>query len=243
MESQDRTILVIEDQAQVRYNIQQILELSDYRVLTAENGRMGLQLARNMIVDLIICDVMMPEMDGYEVVAALREKDATATIPFIFLTAKVDRSDMRMGMELGADDYLTKPFAAEELLKAVENRFQRQAIYIENLDRERKKAEELGKQIEQTILQAEGSKQAADLKEELLNKLISDISDPVSNINLAVRMLQDATTEEQRDRYLKILQQECAREMQLLKEMSELQTLLSPENAAILNKFNLLNKK
>lgn len=243
MESQDRTILVIEDQAQVRYNIQQILELSDYRVLTAENGRMGLQLARNMIVDLIICDVMMPEMDGYEVVAALREKDATATIPFIFLTAKVDRSDMRMGMELGADDYLTKPFAAEELLKAVENRFQRQAIYIKNLDRERKKAEELGKQIEQTILQAEGSKQAADLKEELLNKLISDISDPVSNINLAVRMLQDATTEEQRDRYLKILQQECAREMQLLKEMSELQTLLSPENAAILNKFNLLNKK
>lgn len=243
MESQDKTILVVEDEAQVRYNIQEILELSDYRVLTAENGRVGLQLARNMIVDLIICDVMMPEMDGYQVVAALRENDVTAIIPFIFLTAKVDRSDLRMGMELGADDYLTKPFAAEELLKAVENRFQRQAIYIKKLERERKKAEELGKQVEQTLLQAEGNQQAADLKEELLNKLISDISDPVSNINLAVKMLQNATTEEQRDRYLKVLQQECAREMQLLKEMSELQTLLSPENAAILNKFNLLNRK
>ena len=243
MESQERTILVIEDEAQVRYNIQQILELSDYRVLTAENGRVGLQLARNMIVDLIICDVMMPEMDGYQVVAALRENDVTATIPFIFLSAKVERSDLRMGMELGADDYLTKPFLAEELIKAVENRFERQAIYIKKLDRERKKTEELGKQIEKTLLQAQGSQQAAELKEELLNKLISDISDPVSNINLAVRMLQDATTEEQRDRYLQILQQECAREMQLLKEMSELQTLLSPENAAILHKFNLLNRK
>ena len=116
METQTKTILVIEDERQVRNNIQQILELSDYRVLAAENGIVGLQLAKTALPDLIICDVMMPEMDGYEVVAALRENNATATIPFIFLTAKVERTDLRQGMELGADDYLTKPFTAEEVI-------------------------------------------------------------------------------------------------------------------------------
>lgn len=243
MENQTKTILVIEDERQVRNNIQQILELSDYRVLAAENGRVGLQLAKTALSDLIICDVMMPEMDGYEVVAALRKNNATATIPFIFLTAKVDRTDLRQGMESGADDYLTKPFTAEELLKAVEIRFQRQVAHVERLKLEREKAQELSKQIQQALLKIEGSQQLASLKEELLNKLIANISDPVSNINLAIKMLRDATTELQRDRYLQILQQECDREMQLLKEVTELQTLLTPENAAILQKFNLLNRK
>ena len=243
MENQTNTILVIEDEPQVRHNIQQILELSDYQVLGAENGRVGLQLAKTALPDLIICDVMMPEMDGYQVVAALRENNATTTIPFIFLTAKVERTDLRQGMELGADDYLTKPFTAEELLKAVESRFQRQAAQIQRVKLEREKAEELSKQIQQALLKIEGSQQLANLKEELLNKLIANISDPVSNINLAIQMLKNATSEPQRDRYLKILQQECDREMQLLKEVTELQTLLTPENAAILQKFNLLNRK
>ncbi len=243
MESQTKTILVIEDEPQVRNNIQQILELSDYRVLAAENGRIGLQLAKTALPDLIICDVMMPEIDGYEVLAALRENNATATIPFIFLTAKVERTDLRQGMELGADDYLTKPFTAEEVLKAVEIRFQREAAHLERLKLEREKAEELSQQIQQALLKIEGSQQLANLKEELLNKLIANISDPVSNINLAIQMLKNATSEPQRDRYLKILQQECDREMQLLKEVTELQTLLTPENAAILHKFNLLNKR
>lgn len=243
MENQTKTILVIEDEPQVRNNIQQIIELSDYRVLAAENGRVGLQLAKTALPDLIICDIMMPEMNGYEVVAALRENNATATIPFIFLTAKVERTDLRQGMELGADDYLTKPFTAEELLKAVESRFQRQAAHLERVKLEREKAEELSKQIQQALLKIEGSEQLANLKEELLNKLIANISDPVSNINLAIKMLKNSTSETQRDRYLNILQQECDREMQLLKEVTELQTLLTPENAAILQKFNLLNRK
>jgi len=243
MKNETKTILVIEDEPQVCNNIQQILELSDYRVLAAQNGRIGLQLAKTALPDLIICDVMMPEMNGYEVVAALRENNVTATIPFIFLTAKVERTDLRQGMELGADDYLTKPFTAEEVLKAVEIRFQREAAHVERLKLEREKAQELRKQIQQALLKIEGSEQLTNLKEELLNKLIANISDPVSNINLAIQMLKNATNEPQRDRYLKILQQECDREMQLLKEVTELQTLLTPENAAILQKFNLLNRK
>ncbi|MGD2179566.1 EAL domain-containing response regulator [Lusitaniella coriacea] len=113
------TILAIEDDDRVRDNIQDILELEDFEVITAKNGIMGLQLIRQQIPDLIICDVMMPEMDGYAVLNTLRQKKETAAIPLILLTAKANRNDWRKGMELGADDYLTKPFTPEELLKAI----------------------------------------------------------------------------------------------------------------------------
>lgn len=113
------TILAIEDDDRVRDNIQDILELENFEVITAKNGAVGLQLIRHQIPDLIICDVMMPEIDGYTVLNLLRQQEETAAIPLIFLTAKANRSDLRKGMELGADDYLTKPFTPEELLKAI----------------------------------------------------------------------------------------------------------------------------
>jgi diguanylate cyclase (GGDEF)-like protein len=116
------TILVIEDENQIRANIQEILELNDFQTITAENGQIGVDLAREYFPDLVICDVMMPEMDGYEVVSQLRQHSSTESIPFIFLTAKIERKDMRVGMQLGADDYLTKPFAPEELVEAVKIR-------------------------------------------------------------------------------------------------------------------------
>lgn len=124
-------ILVIEDEVQVRENIQEILELEDFDILVAENGRIGVQLAKAEIPDLIICDIMMPELDGYGVLTALRQDWATATIPLIFLTAKADRSDMRQGMQLGADDYLIKPVTPAELLQAIATRLERQAAIIE----------------------------------------------------------------------------------------------------------------
>jgi CheY-like chemotaxis protein len=93
-----------------------------------KNGLIGALWAREHLPDLIICDVMMPELDGYGVLAALRQDPATATIPFIFLTAKADKVDLRQGMELGADDYLTKPFTTEELLGAIASRFAKQKL-------------------------------------------------------------------------------------------------------------------
>ncbi len=118
-------ILVIEDEPEMRRNLATILQLEHYRPLTAENGRIGLQLASKERPDLILCDVMMPELDGYGVLQALRQDPALALIPFIFLTAKGEKQDLRSGMNLGADDYLTKPVAKADLLRAIAARLRR----------------------------------------------------------------------------------------------------------------------
>ncbi len=118
-------ILIIEDDAQTRENIGIILEMEGHRVLTAPDGRAGLETARREQPDLIVCDLMMPELDGHGVLQALRSNEETAGIPFIFLTARAERADQRMGMNLGADDYLCKPIDAEDLLAAIQARLRR----------------------------------------------------------------------------------------------------------------------
>ena len=113
-------ILVIEDNFEVRENLCEILELTGYEVYSAPNGKIGVQMAISKEPDLIICDVMMPELDGFGVLKILNRNTHTNDIPFIFLTAKAEKSDFRKGMGLGADDYITKPFDDTELLEAVE---------------------------------------------------------------------------------------------------------------------------
>lgn len=120
-----KKILLIEDNADMRENTSEILELADYEVLTASNGKEGVEKAKKELPDLIICDIMMPELDGYGVLFMLSKGADTAKIPFIFLTAKSEKSDFRKGMELGADDYLTKPFEEMELLNAIESRLKK----------------------------------------------------------------------------------------------------------------------
>jgi DNA-binding response OmpR family regulator len=113
------TILVIEDEADVRENLQEILELEDFEVLTAENGKIGLQLAIEQQPSLIICDVMMPELDGYGVISSLRKNSITIETPFIFLSAKSTDEDRQKGLRLGANDYLTKPFTPRDIRQAI----------------------------------------------------------------------------------------------------------------------------
>lgn len=120
-----KKILLIEDDDLVRANTAEILGLANYQVRSAENGKKGLQVAKEFSPDLIICDVMMPELDGYGVLHILAKDPDTAGIPFIFLSAKSDKSEIRKGMELGADDYLTKPYEDTELLNAVEARMKK----------------------------------------------------------------------------------------------------------------------
>jgi DNA-binding response OmpR family regulator len=130
-----KRILLIEDNQEIRENTAEILELSGYQVLNAQNGKIGVELAKKELPDLIICDVMMPELDGFGVLHILSKNTSTAGIPFIFLTAKNETEDRRKGMNLGADDYLTKPFDDLELLGAIEMRLKKQAILKDELKR------------------------------------------------------------------------------------------------------------
>ncbi|HEY0653029.1 MAG TPA: response regulator [Chryseosolibacter sp.] len=121
-------ILLIEDNAEMAENISSILQLARYNVIHAPNGKVGVDLAQQNHPDLILCDVMMPELDGYGVLHILNKDSDTASIPFIFLTAKADKSDFRAGMNLGADDYITKPFDGVDLLKVVEMRLKKNEL-------------------------------------------------------------------------------------------------------------------
>jgi CRP-like cAMP-binding protein/CheY-like chemotaxis protein len=134
-----KKVLIIEDNTDIRENVVEILELADYTVFEAENGRIGVDLAVKNLPDIILCDIMMPELDGYGVLYMLNKNPETSTIPFIFLTAKAEKVDLRKGMEMGADDYLTKPFDDMELLNAIESRLRKkeaqQTFYSRSLER------------------------------------------------------------------------------------------------------------
>jgi CRP-like cAMP-binding protein len=123
-----KKILLIEDNTEVRENTSEILALAHYDVVTAPNGKVGVEMAQSENPDLIICDIMMPELDGYGVLHILSKRTETARIPFIFLTAKTEKTDIRKGMTLGADDYLTKPFDDTDLLNAIETRLKKSAL-------------------------------------------------------------------------------------------------------------------
>ncbi len=128
-----KKILLIEDNEDIRSNIAEILELSSYKVVTAKDGIQGMALALEQKPDLIICDIMMPGLDGYGVLHAVHKSETIKNTPFIFLTAKTERSDLRKGMEMGADDYITKPFNNTELLNAVSGRLKKLEMLKEEL--------------------------------------------------------------------------------------------------------------
>ncbi|MEG3892671.1 EAL domain-containing response regulator [Microcoleus sp. MON2_D6] len=137
-----KKILVIEDEQVIRENILKLLKAEGFDVTGAENGSQGLYAAVSNLPDVIICDVMMPELDGYGVLMALRSNPVTATVPFVFLTGKADRSEMRQGMELGADDYLTKPFSKAELVGAISSRLKKQEAVAEQYNTLRSQSSE-----------------------------------------------------------------------------------------------------
>jgi CheY-like chemotaxis protein/CRP-like cAMP-binding protein len=127
-----KSILVIDDNKDIRENTAEILDMAGYKTFTAENGKKGVDIALKEKPNVIVCDIMMPELDGYGVLHLLRKNVETQNTPFIFLTAKTERSDLRKGMEMGADDYITKPFEDIELLNAIETRLKKMEV-LENV--------------------------------------------------------------------------------------------------------------
>ncbi|MFO8037935.1 MAG: response regulator [Sodalinema sp.] len=224
-----KKILVVEDEGILQKNIIKILRLEGFEVIGADDGASGVACARQESPDLIVCDVMMPEMDGYQVLQTLQEDVNTALIPFIFLTAKTDRSDMRQGFEMGADDYLVKPFDADELLRAIDARFKKQEVMVNRLS---SLSEELGRLQE-----------FLDAKDGLMTNLNQELRRPMSNIKMALTMLQAQKTPEAQERYISILEEEFSREISLLNQVEEMQKLLTPENVSLLRQFHLLQNR
>jgi CheY-like chemotaxis protein len=231
-----KKILVIEDEKPVLTNIIEILESGGFNAIGAENGEVGVQLATQEIPDLIICDVMMPVLDGYGVLTKLRSQPLTEIIPFIFLTAKADKGDLRQGMNLGADDYISKPFRRKELLEAVNTRLEKQAAVMQKYMSQFQRAEGL-------LSKMQDLQQLSETKEGLLMKLIGDLRDPLSKINLAIKMLKNTPPGASRDRYLEILQEEFDKEIALLNQVSDVQELLTLDNVKLLRQFNLIEAK
>lgn len=243
-------ILVIEDEESVRLNLVEMLEAEDYQAVSAPNGMIGAMGALDHIPDLIICDVMMPELDGYGVLDTLRQDLATATIPFIFLTAKADKGDIREGMKLGADDYLTKPFTRDELLQSITTRLRKQAVTAQqrtasapraDLQEPVQKQEALQPSPEELQHQIQELQRSTNLQEERLKQTHQEMSNFLAKINMAIFMLKNTASESQRDRCLEILQEACTEEIAMLNQVPNLQDWLTPENIKLLNQLNLVN--
>ena len=132
-----KKVLLIEDDTVVRENTAELLELANYTVITADNGKTGVAKAKKHLPDIIICDIMMPELNGYGVLQILSKEKSTRLIPFIFLSAKTEHKDIRKGMDLGADDYITKPFDESEIFSAIESRLAKVAIFNEKREKQK----------------------------------------------------------------------------------------------------------
>ncbi|MBD2369213.1 response regulator [Leptolyngbya sp. FACHB-161] len=212
-------ILVIEDEKDVRLNILEILASGGFDSLNADNGMTGIQLAKERSPDLILCDIKMPDFDGYNVLEALRQDPSTAMIPFIFLTAKADKADMRQGMNLGADDYLTKPFRRVELLETIAARLKRHSAQLEI----QRKVDEL-----QSI---------NSQKNDLLNTITHDLRAPLTTIKVALQLM-DAMPDNRRQ-YIDIALNACDQGDELIQNLLDLYQLESGEALAPPEPLNL----
>jgi two-component system, OmpR family, alkaline phosphatase synthesis response regulator PhoP len=229
-----KKILVIDDERSTRTNIISFLEAEGYEALGAENGRVGIALAQQNLPDLIICDILMPGLDGYDVLTTLQQDVRTATIPFIFLTISASEAGYRQSLELGADDYLSKPVTSEQLRSAIVLRLEPQISTprpsLVAADRFSSSSAENPVEL-QPLLQA---------KDQLLNRLCQRIPRHLIQANAILQGLKelpsdrDSPEERLRQRQLQELQEAIAAIQAIMNESTVLQASLTPENAELL---------
>jgi two-component system, sensor histidine kinase and response regulator len=212
-------ILVIEDEKDVRLNIIEILNSGGFDTLNADNGELGIKLAKSGAPDLIICDIKMSDFDGYNVLTELRQDPVTTTIPFIFLTAKADKADIRQGMNLGADDYLTKPFRRVELLDTITARLKKHNALVEI----QKKVQELQ---EITIR-----------KNDLVSTITHDLRAPLATIKVALQLME--AMPDNRQQYLEIASAACDQGDDLIQNLLDLYQLETDETPVVLQPLDL----
>ncbi|MUG99892.1 response regulator [Scytonema sp. UIC 10036] len=229
-----KKVLVIEDDEAIKNIILELLEAEGFGVMSAINGQMGIELAKTQAPDLIICDIMMPNFNGYSVLNALHLEPKTALIPFIFLTAKVERSEIRKGMNLGADDYVTKPFTRDELLEAVTVRLKKKDFLVDYYSTDIQSKEDGENTIDVNIINS--------TKEEIIEQFLLKKTQIMARMNTALHMLENCKTVEQYEHYSKIIQDEYKQEIKLINEFTELRSLLTPKNIKLLCQYNLIRE-
>ncbi len=212
-------VLVIEDEEDVRSNIVEILGSGGFQSLDAGNGQSGLALAKAHHPDLILCDIKMPDVDGYDVLQEIRLDPTTATIPFIFLTAKTDRADLRQGMNLGADDYLIKPFRRLELLETISARLKKHEALI---------------QLEDRVCALQDQ---TNHKNDLLSTITHDLRAPLTTIKVALQMME--TRPENRRQYTEIALHACEQGDELVQNLLDLYQIEAGESSVVSAPFDL----
>ncbi|AFZ43722.1 response regulator receiver protein [Halothece sp. PCC 7418] len=223
-------ILVIEDEDVIRETIVELLAADQFAPIATDNGEEGIDIAIREQPHLIICDIVMADLSGYQVLEQLRKQAETRFIPFIFLTAKASHQAYREGMELGADDYLVKPFTQDELLRAVKTQLRKKSLLqtqVHSYHEEIKKLKKTNHQLQQR----------KQIQEEMLKTLVEDLRGNFSKLTLAIYLLKTETAEDKRNQYLEVLEEELKWKSQLLDKASNLHHVINSENMNFLQRY------
>jgi DNA-binding response OmpR family regulator len=233
-------ILVIEDEPAVRENLAEILELAQYEVFVAADGIEGIELTRHHRPDLIICDVMMPKMDGFEVLETLQADPDLATIPLIFLTAMADLQNLREGMDLGADDYLTKPFELDELLISISSRLRKRSHLNQQIEKERSHVKSLNDLVKTQVTTVHEIRKTLTIKDKFISKLIEKHQSLIADLEKALADLRQQSLHAEFENLLLPLETHLQQQQQLLDEAIAIQQLLKQPNVELLQNYDLI---
>ncbi|MEB3228957.1 MAG: response regulator [Synechocystis sp.] len=233
-------ILVIEDESAVRDNIAEILELAQYEVITAADGVKGLELIRQQTPDLIICDVMMPQMDGFEVLETLQSDPDLAAIPLILLTAMADLQNLREGMDLGADDYLTKPFDLNELLISVSSRLRKRNFINQQIEKEKIHVKSLNNLVKTQIKTVYEIEKSLTIKDKFIAKLIEKHQGLIVELENTLANLRQHPQSSEYGNLLIPLETHLQQQKKLFDEAIAIQQLLNQSNVELLQSYGLL---
>jgi DNA-binding response OmpR family regulator len=249
----NKKILVIEDERATRINLLGFLESEGFEVIGAENGRLGVKAAKERLPHLIICDVLMPELDGYDVLSQLQEDPLTAKIPFIFLTVETNQKRFRQSMEMGADDYLSKPVTSERLRRAIESRLRRQEVIAQpppvaaNDDSGKPDSGSLKDSVNQTGVTEELAANIQELQEfisiknQFFDELFRALIESGTKLNLKLATLKATAPSEEVAQQVADLEKEFAKILALTNQGAELQRTMTPKNAKLLQEFNFFD--